>query len=110
VNLPVSLSSLPRNRLLKWIVGKQDCDLKAVADHGRRFVPLRDRALERLKVRCGKREGWSFKAFSASGQLTTADKKFRQAMGEAGLPQPGDAGARLGHPAGGEAKDTRVAE
>jgi integrase len=88
VNLPVSLSSLPRNRLLAWIVGKQDCDLKAVADHGRRFVPLRDRALERLKVRYGKRrQGWIFKAFSASGQLTAGDKKFRQARGEAGLPQ-----------------------
>jgi integrase len=57
-------------------------------DNGRRFVPLSDRALELLKVRCGeRREGWIFKAFSASGHLTTVDKKFREARTEAGLPE-----------------------
>jgi integrase len=57
-------------------------------DNGRRFVPLSDRALELLKARCGDhREGWLFKAFSASGHLTTVDRKFRQARGEAGLPE-----------------------
>jgi integrase len=57
-------------------------------DNGRRFVPLSDRALERLKARCGeRREGWIFPAFSASGHLTTVDKKFRQARLEAGLPE-----------------------
>ena len=57
-------------------------------DNGRRFVPLSDRVLERLKVRCGeRREGWIFAAFSASGHLRTVDKKFRQARLEAGLPE-----------------------
>jgi hypothetical protein len=57
-------------------------------DNGRRFVPLSDRALERLEARCGeRREGWIFPAFSASGHLTTVDKKFRQARLEAGLPE-----------------------
>ncbi len=53
-------------------------------DNGRRFVPLSDRAVELLKARCAeRREGWIFKAFSASGHLTTVDKKFRQARSEA---------------------------
>ena len=57
-------------------------------DNGRRFVPLSDRALERLKARCrDRREGWIFPAFSFSGHLTTVDKKFRQARLEAGLPE-----------------------
>ena len=57
-------------------------------DNGRRFVPLSDRALELLKARCGeRREGRIVKAFSASGHLTTVDKKFRQARSEAGLPE-----------------------
>jgi len=57
-------------------------------DNGRRFVPLSDRALELLKARCGeRREGWIFTAFSASGHLTTVDRKFRQARSEAGLPE-----------------------
>ena len=51
-------------------------------------MPLSDRALELLKARCGeRREGWIFKAFSASGHLTTVDRKFRQARSEAGLPE-----------------------
>ena len=57
-------------------------------DNGRRFVPLSDRAVELLKARCAeRRQGWIFKAFSASGHLTTVDKKFRQARSEAGLPE-----------------------
>jgi integrase len=56
--------------------------------NGRRFVPISDRVLELLKIRCGeRREGWIFTAFSASGHLTTVDKKFRQARREAGLPE-----------------------
>src|SRR5258707_9992071 len=44
------------------------------------FGLLSDRASERLKARCRNRhEGWIFPAFSASGHLTTVDKKFRQA-------------------------------
>ena len=57
-------------------------------ENGRRFVPLSDRALELLNARCGdRREGWIFPAFSASGHLTTVDRKFRQARSEAGLPE-----------------------
>jgi integrase len=57
-------------------------------DNGRRFVPLSDRVWERLKARCGdRREGWIFPAFSASGHLTTVDKKFRQASLEAELAE-----------------------
>jgi integrase len=57
-------------------------------DNGRRFVPLSDRAVELLKARCGERsEGWTVTAFSASGHLTTVDRKFRQARSEAGLPE-----------------------
>jgi integrase len=56
--------------------------------NGRRFVPISDRVLELLKTRCGeRREGWIFKAFSASGHLTTVDKKFREARRKAGLPE-----------------------
>lgn len=33
------------------------------------------------------REVWIFTAFSASGHLTTVDRKFRQARSEAGLPE-----------------------
>jgi hypothetical protein len=58
------------------------------SESGTKKVPLSDRALERLKARCWeRREGWIFPAFSASGHLTTVDKKFRQARLEAGLPE-----------------------
>ena len=57
-------------------------------ENGRRFVPLSDRVLDLLKGRCGeRREGWIFPAFSASGHLTTVDKKFRDARREAELPE-----------------------
>lgn len=57
-------------------------------ENGRRFVPLSDRVLDLLKGRCGeRREGWIFPAFSASGHLTTVDKKFRDARREAKLPE-----------------------
>jgi len=56
--------------------------------NGRRFVPISNRVLELLRVRCGdRRQGWIFTAFSASGHLTTVDKKFRQARSKAGLPE-----------------------
>jgi site-specific recombinase XerD len=59
---------------------------------GRRFVPLSDRVLALLKARCRdqdgeKKEGWIFTAFSASGHLTSIDKKFREARREARLPE-----------------------
>ena len=49
---------------------------------------LRPRALEQLKARCEERRAaWIFLAFSASGHLTTVDRKFRQAKLEAELPE-----------------------
>jgi len=56
--------------------------------NGRRFVPISDRVLELLRVRCGdRREGWIFTAFSASGHLISVDRKFREARREAKLPE-----------------------
>lgn len=47
---------------------------------GRRFVPISDRVVDLLMVRCaGRTEGWLFQAHTKSGHLTTVDKKFRQA-------------------------------
>jgi len=56
---------------------------------GRRFVPMSDRVVKILTVRCGeKREGWLFPARrSQSGHLTTVDKLFRASRTKAGLPE-----------------------
>lgn len=56
---------------------------------GRRFVPMSDRVIEILFIRCGeRREGWLFPARrSKSGHLTTVDKLFREARAKAGLPE-----------------------
>jgi integrase len=55
---------------------------------GRRYIPMSDRVLDRLRVRCGeRREGWVFPAKSATGHLTTVDKQFREARKAAGLPK-----------------------
>lgn len=55
---------------------------------GRRMVPMSDRVLSLLRVRCGsRREGWVFPSKrSRSGHLTTMAKQFREARAQAGLP------------------------
>src|ERR1051326_9305871 len=53
----------------------------------RRYIPMSNRVLELLRVRCGEqREGWVFPAKSVEGHLTTVDKQFRKARKEAGRP------------------------
>ena len=56
---------------------------------GRRMVPMSDRVLSLLRVRCGSRhEGWVFPSKrSRSGHLTTMAKRFREARAQAGLPE-----------------------
>ena len=56
---------------------------------GRRRVPMSDRVLALLRVRCGERsEGWVFPSVrSGSGHLTSVGKLFRQAREKAGLPK-----------------------
>jgi len=55
---------------------------------GRRYIPMSDRVLDVLMIRCGeRREGWVFPANSAAGHLTTLDKQFRAARKAAGLPK-----------------------
>jgi integrase len=54
----------------------------------RRYIPMSNRVLELLRVRCGEqREGWVFPAKSVEGHLTTVDKQFRKARKAAGLPK-----------------------
>jgi integrase len=57
--------------------------------NGRRKVPMSDRALVILSVRCaGRSEGWVFPSeHSRAGHLTTVGKLFRQAREKAGLPK-----------------------
>jgi integrase len=57
--------------------------------NGRRLVPMTDRVLALLLVRCGdKREGWLFLSKrSKSGHLTTLAKRFREARKKAGLSE-----------------------
>jgi hypothetical protein len=57
--------------------------------NGRRKVPMSDRALVILSVRCaGRSEGWVFPSeHSRAGHLTTVAKLFRQAREKAGLPK-----------------------
>ena len=57
--------------------------------NGRRLVPLTDRVLDLLLVRCGeRREGWLFPSKrSKSGHLTTLAKRFREARKKAGLSE-----------------------
>jgi integrase len=57
--------------------------------NGVREVPLSDRVLSLLRVRCGSRkEGWVFASKrSASGHLTTIARRFREARAKAGLPR-----------------------
>jgi len=56
---------------------------------GRRLVPMTDRVLDLLLVRCGdRREGWLFPSKrSKSGHLTTLAKRFREARKKAGLSE-----------------------
>jgi integrase len=54
---------------------------------GRRYIPMSDRVVDLLMVRCAsRREGWVFPAASGSGHITTIDKQFRKARAEADLP------------------------
>jgi integrase len=57
--------------------------------NGRRLVPMTDRVLDLLLVRCGeRREGWLFPSKrSKSGHLTTLAKQFREARKKAGLSE-----------------------
>jgi len=57
--------------------------------NGRRLVPMTDRVLDLLLVRCGeRREGWLFPSkHSKSGHLTTLAKRFREARKKAGLSE-----------------------
>ena len=57
--------------------------------NGRRLVPMTDRVLDLLLVRCGnRREGWLFPSKrSKSGHITTLAKRFREARRKAGLPE-----------------------
>ena len=57
--------------------------------NGRRLVPITDRVLDLLLVRCGdRREGWLFPSKrSKSGHLTTLAKRFREARKKAGLSE-----------------------
>jgi integrase len=57
--------------------------------NGVREVPLSDRVLNLLRVRCGSRkEGWVFPSKrSASGHLTTMARRFREARAKAALPK-----------------------
>jgi len=57
--------------------------------NGRRLVPMTDRVLDLLLVRCGeRREGWLFPSKrSKSGHLTTLAKRFREARKKAGLSE-----------------------
>jgi integrase len=57
--------------------------------NGRRLVPMSDRVLDLLLVRCGeRRDGWLFPSKrSKSGHLTTLAKRFREARKKAGLSE-----------------------
>src|SRR5215831_7395309 len=57
--------------------------------NGVREVPMSDRVLSLLRVRCGSRkEGWVFPSKrSASGHLTTMARRFREARAKAALPK-----------------------
>lgn len=57
--------------------------------NGRRLVPMTDRVLDLLLVRCGERRaGWLFPSKrSKSGHLTTLAKRFREARKKAGLSE-----------------------
>jgi integrase len=56
----------------------------------RRYVPISERMLELLMVRCSdKREGWLFPSPRAKcGHLTTVAKQFREARSKPGFPSP----------------------
>jgi integrase len=54
---------------------------------GRRYIPMSDRVVDLLMVRCAsRREGWIFPAASDCGHITTIDKQFRKARVDADLP------------------------
>lgn len=57
--------------------------------NGVREVPLSDRVISLLRIRCGSRkEGWVFPSKrSASGHLTTMARRFREARAKARLPK-----------------------
>ena len=82
------IAKVPKLKLMKELGRTLRLDQEAE----RKLLAAADSLLERgawlLKARCGeRREGWVFKAFSASGHLTTMGRKFREARREAGLPE-----------------------
>ena len=57
---------------------------------GRRFIPMSDRVLNLLMVRCaGRKEGWVFPSRSKGNHITggLVNKQWVKARREAGLPQ-----------------------
>jgi integrase len=83
----------PKKELFRMRVEDLDWNNRAIfvpdskTPTGRRFIPMSNRVLDLLMVRCaGRREGWVFPAHSRSGHITTVDKQFRSARTQAGLP------------------------
>jgi integrase len=83
----------PKKELLRMRIEDLDWNNRAIfvpdskTPTGRRFIPMSNRVLNLLMVRCaGRREGWVFPASSRAGHVTTVDKQFRKARAEAGLP------------------------
>lgn len=72
---------------IDW-AGKRLFNPGGKSKRAKRWVPLSDRLLSRLQVRCFNRaEGWVFPSTrSASGHLSSPWKGFRQARREAGVP------------------------
>jgi integrase len=83
----------PKKELFRMRIEDLDWNNRAIfvpdskTPTGRRFIPMSNRVLDLLMIRCaGRRESWVFPAHSRSGHITTVDKQFRKARAEAGLP------------------------
>ena len=83
----------PKKELFRMRIEDLDWNNRAIfvpdskTPTGRRFIPMSNRVLDLLMVRCaGRREGWVFPSSSRSGHATTVDKQFRKARAAAELP------------------------
>ncbi len=83
----------PKKELLRMRIEDLDWNNRTIfvpdskTPTGRRYIPMSNRVLDLLMVRCaGRREGWVFPGSSRDGHVTTVDKQFRKVRTEAGLP------------------------
>lgn len=78
------------NKAREWKIIRDVPDFKLFKEEGRRFVPMSDRAMNILLIRCADRtEGWVFPSRQKGKHITggLVNKQWVRARKKAGLPE-----------------------